>query len=182
MPLECLPLISTPPPLTALAIAPVAPITLWPWIPCPTLLEAYNNTHSKNEIALPNVDHSKMKEPQLSPLDIQTPTLELASLVFFIKKKDSSLQLIQNYWVLDTMTVKNHYSLPLISKLINNLWGAWYFTKLDVQWGYNNVCIYEEDKWKATFWTNQGLFEPLIMFFRLTDSLATFQTMMNNIF
>ena len=27
-----------------------------------------------------------------------------------------------------------------------------------------------------------GLFEPLVMFFSLTNSLATFQTMMNDIF
>ena len=42
--------------------------------------------------------------------------------------------------------------------------------------------IKEGDKWKAAFQTNQGLFEPLVMFFGLTNSLATFQTMMNNIF
>jgi len=35
---------------------------------------------------------------------------------------------------------------------------------------------------KAAFWTNRGLFEPLVMFFGMTNSLATFQTMMNNIF
>ena len=29
---------------------------------------------------------------------------------------------------------------------------------------------------------NWGLFEPLVMFFGLTNSPATFQTMMNNIF
>ncbi|KAG5725340.1 hypothetical protein E4T56_gene6725 [Termitomyces sp. T112] len=68
-----------------------------------------------------------------------------------------------HHWVLNAMTVKNHYSLPLISKLINNLQG-------------------EGDKWKATFWTNWGLFEPLVMFFGLTNSPATFQTMINNIF
>jgi Reverse transcriptase (RNA-dependent DNA polymerase) len=60
--------------------------------------------------------------------------------------------------------------------------GAKYFTKLDVHWGYNNVCIHEGDEWKATFRTNRGLFEPLVMFFGLTNSPATFQTMMNDIF
>ncbi len=30
--------------------------------------------------------------------------------------------------------------------------------------------------------TNEGLFEPTVMFFGLTNSLATFQTMMNTIF
>ncbi|KAG5729105.1 hypothetical protein E4T56_gene3142 [Termitomyces sp. T112] len=78
--------------------------------------------------------------------------------------------------------VKNCYPLPLISKLINNLQGVQYFTKLDVWWGYNNMHIQEGDKWKATFQTNQGLFKLLVMFFRLTNSPATFQTMMNNIF
>jgi hypothetical protein len=57
-----------------------------------------------------------------------------------------------------------------------------YFTKLDVHWGYNDVCIREGNKWKAAFCMNRGLFEPLVMYFGLTNSLATFQTMMNEIF
>ena len=80
------------------------------------------------------------------------------------------------------MTVKNRYPIPLISELINQLRGAKYFTKLDVRWGYNNVRISEGDEWKVAFQTNQGLFELLVIFFRLTNSPATFQTMMNDIF
>ena len=53
---------------------------------------------------------------------------------------------------------------------------------MDVRWGFNNVRIWEGDEWKATFWTNRGLFEPQVMFFGLTNSPATFQTMMNDIF
>ncbi|KNZ76978.1 hypothetical protein J132_10324, partial [Termitomyces sp. J132] len=45
----------------------------------------------------------------------------MASLVFFIKEKDGSLPLVQNYQVLNAIMVKNHYPLPLISKLIKNL-------------------------------------------------------------
>jgi len=56
----------------------------------------------------------------------------MASPVFFIKKKDGTLQLVQDYRALNAMTVKNKYTLPLISKLINKLRGAKYFTKLDV--------------------------------------------------
>ena len=48
--------------------------------------------------------------------------------------------------------------------------------------GYNNLRTWEGDEWKAAFWKSQGLFEPLVMFFSLTNSLATFQTMMNDIF
>jgi hypothetical protein len=91
----------------------------------------------------------------------------MAAPVFFIKKKDGSLWLVQDYWAFNAKTVKNVYPLPLISDLINRLQGACYFTKLDVRWGYNNVWIKEGDEWKAAFRTNRGLFEPLVMFFGL---------------
>jgi len=60
--------------------------------------------------------------------------------------------------------------------------GARYFTKLDVRWGFNNVCIKPRDEWKVAFRTNRGLFEPLVMFFGMTNSPAIFQTMMNDVF
>ena len=47
---------------------------------------------------------------------------------------------------------------------------------------YNNVRIKQGDEWKAAFITNKGLYEPRVMFFGLTNSPATFQTMMNTIF
>jgi len=106
----------------------------------------------------------------------------MAAPVFFIKKKDGSLWLVQDYRALNSMTVKNKYPLPLISELISQLRRARYFTKLDVHWGFNNVRIKPGDEWKAAFQTNWGLFEPLVMFFGMTNSPATFQTMMNNIF
>jgi uncharacterized ferritin-like protein (DUF455 family) len=83
---------------------------------------------------------------------------------------------------LNAITRKNRYALPFINDLIHQLKGACYFTKLDVCWGYNNVHICVGDKWKAAFCTNRGLFEPIVMYFGLTNSLATFQMMMNEIF
>jgi len=102
--------------------------------------------------------------------------------MFFIKKKDSLLCLVQDYHALNTITIKNRYLLPFISELVSQLYGAQYFTKLDVCWGFNNVCIKPRDEWKTAFCTNCGLFELLIMFFGMTNSPATFQTMMNDIF
>ena len=81
------------------------------------------------------------------------------------------------------MMVKNTYPLPLVPDIINRILDskARYFMKLDIHWGYNNVQIKEGDEWKAAFQMNWGLFEPLVMFFSLTNSPVTFQTMMNNI-
>ena len=106
----------------------------------------------------------------------------MASPVFFIKKKDGKLRLIQDYRKLNDITIKNRYPLPLAADIVNRLKGARYFTKFDVRWGYNNVRIKEGDEWKAAFATNRGLFEPRVMFFGLTNSPATFQALMNSIF
>jgi hypothetical protein len=101
---------------------------------------------------------------------------------FFIKKKDGKLQPIQDYRPVNQWTIHNAYPLPLIPKLIDQLNGCSLYTKFNIQWGYNNVRIKEGDEWKTTFITNKGLFEPTVMFFRLTNSSATFQMMMNSIF
>ncbi len=71
--------------------------------------------------------------------------------VFFIKKKDGSLCLIQDYWKLNEITVKNSYPLPLISDVLTCLHDAKFFTVLDLQWGFNNMWIKEGDEWKAAF-------------------------------
>ena len=98
----------------------------------------------------------------------------MAVLMSFIKKKDSSLQLVQDYQALNSMMVKNKYPLPLISELVLQLCGAKYITKLDICWSFNNMHIKPEDKWKVTFYINYGLFEPLVMFFGIINSPATF--------
>src|SRR3984885_7068773 len=105
----------------------------------------------------------------------------MASPFFFIKKKDGKLP-VQDYRKLNDIMIKNCYPLPLITELINMLQNAKYFTKLDIRWGYNNVRIKEGDEFKAAFRTNHSLFEPLVMFFGLNNSPATFQNMMNDIF
>jgi len=48
-------------------------------------------------------------------------------------------------------------------------------------YGHNNMQIKEGDEWKAAFTTYLGVYEPVVMYFGLTNSLATFQAMMNDI-
>ena len=70
--------------------------------------------------------------------------------------------------------MKNNYPLPLISNIIENLDTKKVFTKIDLRWEYNNVRIKEGNEWKVAFTTPEGLFEPMVMFFGLTNSPATF--------
>ena len=101
---------------------------------------------------------------------------------FFVKKKDGKLWPVQDYCPLNKWTKKNKNISLLINQIINCLSRCSLFTTVDICWGYNNIWIKEGDEWKAAFLTPEGLFEPTVMFFGLTNSPATFQTMMNTIF
>ena len=105
-----------------------------------------------------------------------------ASPFFFVKKKDGGLRPCQDYRYVNEHTIRDAYPLSLISDLVDKLRDAKVFTKFDVRWGYNNVRIKDGHQWKAAFITHKGLFEPTVMFFRLTNSPATFQRFMNDSF
>jgi len=108
------------------------------------------------------------KSPQTSP-------------VFFVGKKDGGKHMVMDYCRLNKQTVKNNYPLPLITDLVNSMGNKKLFTKMDLQWGYNNVYIKEGDEWKAAFTTYVGSFKPVVMFFGMTNLPAMFQGMMNEI-
>ena len=74
---------------------------------------------------------------------------------------------------MNSWTVKNNYPLPLISDLIDSIRKK-VFTRMDLHWGYNNVRIKKGNEWKTVFSMPEGLFEPMVMFFGLTNSPATF--------
>ena len=97
-----------------------------------------------------------------------------ASGLFYRAKKDGKLRPIMDYRELNKWTVRDEYPLPLIGNIMDHLQGKNLFTKLDIRWGYNNIRIKEEDRWKAAFKTPFGLFEPTVMYFGLTNSPATF--------
>ena len=101
--------------------------------------------------------------------------------VFFVGKKDGKKRMVQNYRYLNEWTIKNNYPIPLISDVLENIGIKKVFTKMDLRWGYNNIRIKEGDEWKAVFTTPEGSFEPMVMFFGLTNSLAMFQAMMNKL-
>ncbi len=80
---------------------------------------------------------------------IQPSKSPYASPFFYIKKKDGKLRLVQDYWKINAIMIRNQYPLPLISNLIHDLSNAHIYTKLDIWWGYNNVYIREGDEGKV---------------------------------
>ena len=140
----------------------------------------------KGQLIPLSVDEQKEVEAfldnQLSKGYIRPSNSQQTSLVFFVSKKDGKKHMVQDYQYLNEWTVKNNYPLPLISQLVDKLKGCKLFMRMDLWWGYNNVRIHKGDEWKAAFTMHKGSFKPLVMYFGLCNSPATFQKMMNEIF
>ena len=102
--------------------------------------------------------------------------------VHFIAKKDGTQRMVQDYQYINQWMIKNGYPLPLIADILDRVGKRKVFMELDLRWRYNNIRIKEEDKWKIVFTMHIGPYKPTVMYFGLTNSSATFQTMMNDLF
>jgi len=121
-------------------------------------------------------------EDQLRKGYIQPSKSPQTSPVHFVVKKDGKRRMVQDYQHINEEMIKNVYPLPLIADILDGVGMRKVFTKLDLCWGYNNMRIKENDEWKAVFTTHIGSYEAMVIYFGLTNSPATFQTMMNNLF
>ncbi len=82
---------------------------------------------------------------------------------------------------MNDITVKNRYSLPLISSVFELLQEVWVFTKFDLRNAYNLVRIREGNAWKTAFNTPSGHYEYLVLPFGLTNAPVIFQGIVNSI-
>ena len=102
--------------------------------------------------------------------------------ILLVQKPDGSFRLCVDYHALNKVTVKNRYTLPLMTELRERLNTVKVFTKPDLKNGYHLVHIGEEDEEKTGFRTRVGLHHWRVMPFGLCNAPATFQSMMDNIF
>ena len=105
---------------------------------------------------------------------------ESAAPVLFVKKPKGGLHFCVDYRDLNAVTVKNQYSLPLISETLNCLSWVKIFTKLNIIAAFNQLCIWEGDETLTVFYTHFELFEHLVMPFGLCNGPASFQNYINN--
>ncbi|CAJ0961915.1 unnamed protein product [Ranitomeya imitator] len=130
-------------------------------------------------------EHTAMRSYVKESLEkghIRPSSSPLGAGFFFVAKKDGSLRPCIDYRLLNKITVKFQYPLPLISDLFARIKGASWFTKIDLRGAYNLVRIRQGDEWKTAFNTPEGHFEYLVMPFGLANAPSVFQSFMHDIF
>jgi len=94
--------------------------------------------------------------------------------ILFVKKPNGGLRFYVNYRGLNIIIVKNKYPLPLILKTLNQLNRIKVFSKLNIISTFNRLRVKEGDEELIIFYTRFGLFEYLIILFRLYNNPTSF--------
>ena len=123
-------------------------------------------------------EEEKIIETQLKTGVIRESTSPWSSPLVYVRKRDGTTRPCVDYRKLNEVTKKDAYPLPRIEDCLDCLGGAKVFSTLDLQSGYWQIDLKEEDRAKTAFSTRSGHYEYVTMPFGLCNAPSTFERAM----
>ncbi len=105
---------------------------------------------------------------------IRVNCFQIVVFVFFVKKFENRFRFYINYKILNSIIVKNKYSLFLIFKTLNCFSRVKIFIKLNIIFEFNRLYIWKEKKILLFFAFFFEFFIYLIIFFELYNRFVYF--------
>ena len=124
-------------------------------------------------------EESELIQKQLEAGVIRKSSSPWSSPMVYVKKKDGTIRPCVDYRRLNQVTVKDAYPLPSIQACLDSLAEATTYSTLDLQSGYWQITVREEDRCKTAFAASSGgLFEYVTMPMGLCNGPSTFERAM----
>ena len=112
---------------------------------------------------------------------IRPSTSPWSSSVVTVRKKDGGIRICIDFRAVNAITVPDPYQMPLIEEILDLLAEAMYISKVDLNKGFYQIPISQDDMLKTAFCTPWGKFEFTVMPFGLRNAPAVFQRMMDQV-